>query len=83
MPEAQRETSELLLRAVFDHSFEFMSVLRPDGVVLDANRSALEFAGCTRADVVGRHFWETPWFAASAEARARVAESLARFASGD
>ena len=83
MPEAQRETSELLLRAVFDHSFEFMSVLRPDGVVLDANRSALEFAGCTRADVVGRRFWETPWFSASAEARARVQEGVRVAVAGD
>lgn len=83
IPEAQREASELLLRAVFDHSFEFMSVLRPDGVVLDANRSALEFAGCTREDVVGLRFWETPWFAASEEARARVREGVRVANSGD
>lgn len=83
LPNAQQDSSELLLRAVFDHSFQFMSVLRPDGVILDANRSALEFAGVPREQVVGRHFWDTAWFANSAEAQSRVREAVRVAAAGD
>lgn len=29
---------------------------------MDCNRASLEFAGNTREDVVGKYFWDCPWF---------------------
>jgi PAS domain-containing protein len=60
---AERGAQELMLRALFDHSFQYMGVLRPDGTVLDVNQSALEFGGLTRPGIC--RFWELAWFARS------------------
>ncbi len=50
------------LRAFFERSYQFMALLSPDGTLLEVNDLALEFIGTTRAAVVGRLFWETPWW---------------------
>lgn len=60
--EDARQRSEQLLRAIFDSTVQFIGALRPDGTLLEANGTSLAFAGVTRADVVGRPFWETPWW---------------------
>ena len=57
------------LRTVFDHTIDFLGVLEADGTVREVNRAALEFVGCELRDVVGRPFWETPWWTHSAAAR--------------
>ena len=75
-------TGDRLFRAIFDSTFQFIAVLAPDGVVREVNRTALEFAGLTRADVVGTLFWETPWWRLSAEVRERLREAVAQAAAG-
>ena len=80
---AERGSHELMLRALFDHSFQYMGVLRPDGTVLDVNQSALEFGGLTRDQVVGRRFWELAWFARSPTAMDQVRQGVEVAAAGD
>lgn len=72
-----------MMRALFDHSFQFMGVLRPDGTVLDANRSALEFGGFALEQAVGRPFWELPWFSRTPAAQAQVRTGVEVAAAGD
>jgi len=55
--EAQRR-----LQAVFNQQFQFMAVLAPDGTVLEANETCFRATGVGRERVVGRLFWETPWW---------------------
>ncbi|NJD10191.1 MAG: PAS domain S-box protein [Gemmatimonadetes bacterium] len=81
--DAERSSRELMLHALFDHSFQYMGVLRPDGTVLDVNRSALEFGGLTRAQVTGRKFWELAWFARSPAAQDEVRQGVEVAAAGD
>lgn len=58
------QESERRFRAIFDQTFELIGLLRPDGTLLEANRSALDFIGAAPEDIVGsRPFWETPWWA--------------------
>lgn len=64
-----RKKTELLLlqserkfRAIFDQTFEFIGLLKPDGTVIEANNTILEFAGMKREDVIGTPLWETPWW---------------------
>jgi len=80
---AEPGSRELMLRALFDHSFQFMGVLRPDGTVLDINQSALEFAGFSREQVLGRRFWELSWFARSSAAADQVRQGVTVAAAGD
>jgi PAS domain S-box-containing protein len=53
---------EARLNAIYSTSLEYIGLLSPDGTMLDCNRASLEFAGNTRADVVGKPFADTPWF---------------------
>ena len=55
----------------------------PDGTLLEANRASLEFAGNTREEVVGRPFWDTPWFSGTPGAAEIVRRAVARAAEGE
>ncbi|MBD0305794.1 MAG: PAS domain S-box protein [Nitrospiraceae bacterium] len=54
--------NERRFRSVFNQQFQFMAVLSPDGVVLDINELPLRATGVSRESVMGRLFWETPWW---------------------
>jgi PAS domain S-box-containing protein len=71
------------LRAIYDGTYEYMGLLAADGTVLEANRASLEFANNTREDVVGRPFWDTPWFQPTPGASEAIRESVARAAAGE
>jgi PAS domain S-box-containing protein len=62
LAERDLRASEERLRAVFDQQFQFMAVLSPDGVTLEINGLPLRAAGLAREEVVGRLFWETPFW---------------------
>jgi PAS domain S-box-containing protein len=59
--EALRE-SEKRFRLIFNQQFQFMAILSPEGILLDINELPLRVAGITREQVLGRLFWETPWW---------------------
>ena len=77
-----REAAERL-RAIYDGTYEYIGLLDLNGKVLDANRASLEFAGSSRDDVIGRPFWQTPWFASTPGAPEIVRRSLLRAAAGE
>ncbi len=60
--EALRE-SEARFQSIYAASLEYIGVLDPAGMVLDCNRASLAFADSRREDVVGKYFWDAPWFA--------------------
>ena len=68
--------SERKFRAIFDQTFQFIGLLDLDGTLLEANRSALEFAGYDERDVVGKPFWNTPWWRHSEELQSRVRDAI-------
>jgi len=74
--EKDRRDQDRRFRAIFDHAVQFVGLLKPDGTTLEANRSALEFAGVKREEVVGRPFWEGPWWKESAETRERLKTAI-------
>jgi PAS domain S-box-containing protein len=80
--EAALRESEARLRAIYDGTHEYIGLISPDGTVLDCNRASLEFAGNTRDQVVGRPFWETPWFAYTPGAPELLRDAVARAAAG-
>ena len=82
MQEQLRE-SERKARAIFDLSFGFVGLLNPDGTLVEANRSALDFAGIQLPDVVGKPFWETPWWTHSTEAQQQIRAAVRTAAGGE
>ncbi len=68
--------SDRRFRAIFDQTYAFIGLLDPEGTLLEANRAALDFAGVAREDVVGRPFWEGPWWKDSSAARDHLKASI-------
>ena len=75
--------SERKARAIFDRALGFVGLLTPDGSLVEANRSALDFAGVHLSDVVGKPIWETPWWAHSPEAQEQIRAAVRTAASGE
>ena len=87
--EMQRQQAEQLLcasetrfRAIFDQTFQFIGLMKTDGTLIEANRSALQFAGIREQDVLGKLFWDTPWWTHSPELQNRLREAVSQAAAG-
>jgi PAS domain S-box-containing protein len=83
------ETSEAVLQrsqqqwqTIFNQTFQFIGLLQPDGVLIDANRAALEFVEATLEQVVGRPFWQTPWWIHDPEQQQSLQAAIAEAATG-
>ncbi|MBI3863778.1 MAG: PAS domain-containing protein, partial [Planctomycetia bacterium] len=74
--------SERRFQAIFNQTFQFIGLLKVDGTLIEANRTALEFAGIRQEDVVGKPFWETPWWTHSPELQQRLREAIRQAAVG-
>jgi PAS domain S-box-containing protein len=80
--EAMRE-SERKIRAVLDQTFQFIGLLEPDGTLIEANRSSLMFGGLEETEVIGKKFWETPWWSHSAELQLKLQEGFQQAVAGE
>ena len=86
----EQKQSELLLKeseykfkAVFNNSFEFLGLMTLDGILLEANQTALNFIGVEESDVVGKPFWETSWWPYVEEQKNWMIDAIHRAASGE
>jgi two-component system cell cycle sensor histidine kinase/response regulator CckA len=80
---ARKRASDRRFQAVFDHTFELIALLSPDGTVLEVNETALSFGGVTRESVQGRPLWDAPWWAHSPTARADLRAALHAMTRGE
>ncbi len=78
----QLAASEQRFRGIFDQTFQFIGLMRTDGTLIEANRTALQFAGIREADVIGKPFWETPWWSHSPELQRRLRDAVASARAG-
>ena len=62
---AQLESNEAQMRAIFETSHQYQGLLNSHGDVLYANKTSLAGIRADAADVIGKPFWETPWFSAT------------------
>lgn len=74
--------SERKFRAIFNQSHQFLGLLSVEGTVLEANASALVFSGVKETDVIGRPFWDTPWWTHSPEMQEKIRQAVNRAAEG-
>lgn len=70
------------MQAVHDGTYSFLGLLSPDGRMLDCNRSALEFIGVEKSEVIGRPFWELAWWKIAGEAE-RIREAVLASSRGE
>jgi PAS domain S-box-containing protein len=68
--------SERKFRAIFNQTFQFTGMLNVEGILLEANQTALDFGGLQLADVVGKPFWECHWWAISHKAQHHLQNAI-------
>jgi PAS domain S-box-containing protein len=68
--------------AIFNQSGIFAGVLDLQGYVREVNNLAVGWCGYTRAQVLDKLFWETPWWRGSQEMQARIRFATQQAAAG-
>jgi PAS domain S-box-containing protein len=79
---AELRAKEARLRTVFETSYTFQGLLSTDGTLLDANATSLAGIATSFADVVGKPFWDTPWFTGTPDMPDIVRAAIATVAGG-
>jgi PAS domain S-box-containing protein len=80
--EERLKIRERRFHAIFDNAFQFIGLLATDGTLLEANQTALNFAGLTPEEVIGRPFWEIPWWSQSPQSQERLRAVIRQAAQG-
>jgi PAS domain S-box-containing protein len=75
--------NELKFRAIFDNTFQFVGLLDTEGILLEANQTALDAIDVTPDDVVGQVFWATPWWTHSPDLQAQLQQGVRQAATGE
>jgi len=71
------------LRALFRQRTALTVLLATDGTLTQVNQGALEYSGVERREVVGRPFWDAPWWSHDADLQARVRAAVEAAAEGE
>jgi PAS domain S-box-containing protein len=72
------EEAEARYHAVFNSALSAMSICTADGVILDVNLAALRAIGASIEAFIGKHLWESPWFAQNPQEAAKVETAITR-----
>ncbi|RLB88891.1 MAG: hypothetical protein DRH26_12645, partial [Deltaproteobacteria bacterium] len=75
--------NELKLRGLFNQSFQYTGILSPRGILEEVNQSALDFGGCTEAEVLYKPFWETLWWRHDPDSQKKIKEAVHRAVKGE
>ena len=73
---AQLESSEAQMRAIFETSHQYQGLLNAHGDVLHSNSTSLAGIGANAGEVIGKSFWETPWFTGTEGMRDAVRDAF-------
>ena len=68
--------SERKFRAIFDQAVELIGAAKPDGTILEVNRTALDLLGLKRSDLVGKAFWDLSWPSGNPERQMNLHEQF-------
>jgi PAS domain S-box-containing protein len=88
MEERQRKlTAEAIaatakFRAVFEQTTVFAGIMNMDGTIIDANRLCLEVCGYKAEEVLGKLFWEAPWWRNHKESQDKIRTAMTQAAEG-
>ncbi len=75
--------SERKFRAIFNQTFQFTGMLSVDEIVLEVNKTLLDFGGLQLADVVGKPFSECYWWQIAPETKTQLQSALKQAAQGE
>jgi PAS domain S-box-containing protein len=81
--EAVLQESRLKFQAIFNQTFQLIGVLDPEGIIQEANQTALDFFGLRARDIVGFPLWEAPFWAKDEADQRRLKDAIQRAARGE
>ena len=70
-------------KAVFDQTVQLMGLLDPKGNLLEANRAAINMAGVEEKEILGKPFWEGPWWKHNNELQKKLQDSVRKAILGE
>lgn len=70
-------------RVIMDHAVQFIGALSTDGITTYANQTALQFKGLKESEVIGKPFWEIPWWTHSPELQEKLRNGIRAAAKGE
>ena len=74
--------SEQRFRTIFNSSYQLIGVLDPEGILLDANQTALDAVGLKQEDVVGCPFWDIYCWSYSTDVQSRLKAAIRKASQG-
>ncbi len=77
------QKQEHKFEAIFKKAFEFMGLLKPNGILHEINQAALTLMGCQRDVVIGQPFWKLPWLKHAQKTQAHFKTAIATAAKGE
>ena len=79
---AKLDESERKFRAIFNQTFQFTGMLNTEGILLEANQTALDFGGLQLSDVVGKPLWSCYWWTISPITQTQLQAAIAQAVQG-
>lgn len=86
--ESQEEEKSLIvdhlrLQAIMDNSFQLIGLLTTDGVLIEVNKTALKLINIDLSEVVGKLFWDAPWWSHDPKMQEICKKSVLKAAKGE
>ncbi|NTV49938.1 MAG: transporter substrate-binding domain-containing protein [Geobacteraceae bacterium] len=75
--------SEEKFRAFFEQGYYLAGLMDLDGRLTDVNDTSLQFSGAEKSDLIGKPFWDTPWWAHSTEQQMKLRQAIEIAVKGD
>lgn len=80
---SDRKKRQRRFEAVFDNTYQFTGLMSPDGTLLEVNKTAVEFAGQDRDELVGTKIWDAYWFQTNEAARQSARQAVETASDGE
>lgn len=74
---------EARFQGIFDNTFQFIGLLEPDGTLIEANKTALDFGGFTLEQARGLKFYDAPWWSLSEATKNQLKDAIKKAAKGE
>ena len=70
-------------QAIFESLYQLTGVLTPEGKIRSVNKTALKMIDVPAKDIIGKYFWETPWWTHDSGQVARLKEAIRKVTTTD
>lgn len=77
------KNNEFKFKGIFNSTFSFIWFLSTDGILLEANDTALKMAGLQPENVIGKYFWDCYWWQISEETQKELQGNIQKAAAGE